>query len=250
MSTWSLDEHGSVAVLTFTRPPRNLMDFASIDELVSHLERLAERSDKISVVVLTGGVDGFFVAHADIAGLIEWADGALPAGVIDGWDRATALLEEMPQVTIAAIDGQAWGGGNEIALACTLRLGSERTTVGQPEVRVGLIPGAGGTVRLARLIGYAKAAELILTARTVDAEEAYALGWLTAVLPTSGYRLAAIDWAQRLTRFEPPALFAAKRALLQGQRCEPTVALRQERELFARLAEHSEALRAWTGPAS
>lgn len=180
MSTWNLREHEAIAVLTFTRPSRNEMDFASMRELTCHLQALAERSDQINAVLLTGGEEGFFVR--------------------------------------------------------TMQPRTPRSTR-RP------VPGAGATVRLARLIGHAKATELILTGRTVDAQEALALGWLNHILPTHQFLQAAIDWATRLTRSEPTALYAAKRALHQAAHTDATTALATERDLFAHLASHSQKLR-------
>jgi enoyl-CoA hydratase len=248
MSAWSIEHRNSMAILTFTSPPRNTMTFAAMAELAEHLQRIAQRHNEITTVVLTGGIDGFFVAHADITELVDWSEGRTSAAAIESWDRALRLLEEMPQVTVAAIDGQAWGGGCEIALACDLRIASDRADLGQPEVRVGLIPGAGGSVRLPRLIGQAKATELILTATTVGADQALALGLVNVVLATPGFRQSAIEWATRLTRFEPAALFAAKSVLRHTDRDEIDTALRHERELFTELARTSAALRTWTAP--
>jgi enoyl-CoA hydratase len=107
--------------------------------------------------------------------------------------RAERLLEEIPQPTIAAIDGLASGGGNEIALACTLRIGSERARLQQPEVGAGVIPGGGGSVRLPRLVGPGIAAEAILTGRAFSAQEAPRTGWLNAVLPADGFTTHAVD---------------------------------------------------------
>ena len=106
----------------------------------------------------------------------------------------------MPQPTVAAIDGQAWGGGCETALACTVRLGSERAHLGQPEVTVGLIPGAGGTQRLPRIVGPAVGAELCITGRVVHADEALRVGLLNAVLPTEGFLDHALRWCGQITR--------------------------------------------------
>jgi len=194
------------------------MSFAGMNELAEHLEQLAGRTDDVSVVVLTGGVDGYFVAHADLDDLAALARGEPGTGDPGGWGRAMRLLEDMPQPTVAAIDGQAWGGGCEIALACTMRVGSERAHLGQPEVAVGIIPGAGGSQRLPRLVGGGVGAELVISGRIVEAEEALRLGLLNAVLPGAGAAFvdAAVEWCGRFTRHSPAAVFAAKRAVVDG----------------------------------
>src|SRR5207253_1722673 len=109
---------------TFTRPPRNFMSMAAMTELVAVLEELAA-DGTISVVVLTGGLDGYFVAHADLDDLTKLGRGEHVEGDPGSWSRALGLLESMPQPTVAAINGQAHGGGCEISLACTLRLVAE-----------------------------------------------------------------------------------------------------------------------------
>ncbi|MFE3033005.1 enoyl-CoA hydratase/isomerase family protein [Streptomyces canus] len=215
MSNWSVKQFGEVAVLTFIRPPRNIIDFASIIELGDRLEELAEQSDQVKVVMLAGGVDGYFVAHGDMADLQRAGRGEAPEG-IPSWLRLTGLLRDMPQPTVAAVDGQAWGGGNELALACQLRIGSERAHLGNPEVRVGIVPGGGGSQRLPRLIGRGFAADAILRGRVFSADEALRLGWLNAVLPVDGFVDAAIAWCQEMADLPSKGLFAAKKVLVQG----------------------------------
>ena len=217
------------------------MSFAAMNELADELEALAGRTDEVSVVVLTGGVDGYFVAHADLDDLAALAKGQPGTGDPAGWGRAMRLLEEMPQPTIAAIDGQAWGGGCEISLACTMRVGSERAHLGQPEVVVGIIPGAGGSQRLPRLVGGGVGAELVLSGRIVQADEALRIGLLNAVLPTAGFVDAVVDWCGRFTRNPNPALFAAKQAVVQGMKGTLQEGLAIEGQLFLRLNASDEA---------
>lgn len=232
MGNWTLEVRDKVAVLTFVRPPRNLMDMVSMTELVAHLQNLSERTDEVTVVMLTGGVDGFFIAHADLDDLAKIARGEMPEGDPRSWGMATTLLENMPQPTVAAIDGQAWGGDCETALACTMRIGSERAHLGQPEVAIGIIPGGGGTQRLPRLVGGAVGAELCLSGRVVDADEAKRIGLLNDVLPTDGFVEHAIEWCTRIARHPSHAVFAAKRAVVEGLRLPLHDGLRLEVELF------------------
>jgi enoyl-CoA hydratase len=232
MTAWTLEHHDGVAVLTFRREPANWMDLVSMGELADHLAALAEQTDDVHVVMLTGGLDGYFIAHADLDDLAKLAAGEPIDGDLLSWARALHLLESMPQPTVAAIDGQAWGGGCETSLACTMRVGSERAHLGQPEVVVGIIPGAGGTQRLPRLVGGGRGAELCLSGRIVGAEEAQRIGLLNAVLPTDGFRAAAIDWCQQISRHPGPAVFAAKRAVVEGLRGSLDDGLRLEGQLF------------------
>jgi enoyl-CoA hydratase len=235
VGNWTVDVADRVGVLTFTRPPRNWMDLASMTELAAHLEALARRADEVTVVMLTGGVDGYFIAHADLDDLALFAKGEAPPGDPRAWSRATALLESMPQPTVAAIDGQAWGGGCETALACNMRIGSERAHLGQPEVSVGIIPGAGGSQRLPRLVGPAVGVELCTSGRIVRADEALRIGLLNAVLPTEGFVEAARAWCATIARWSPAAVFAAKQAVVEGLALPLADGLALEGRLFAQL---------------
>lgn len=239
--TWVETRYDKISVLTFARPPKNWMNLQSMTELVGHLERLATQSDEVTVVMLTGGVDGYFIAHADLDDLARLSKGESVEGDLGAWTKALALLESMPQPTVAAIDGQAWGGGCETALACTMRIGSQAAHLGQPEVSVGIIPGAGGTQRLPRLVGSAVGAELCLSGRVIPADEAHRIGLLNAVLPTEGFVDAAIDWCQQIARNPAGAVFAAKRAVVEGLRLPLEDGLRLEGQLFVEANSSDEA---------
>jgi len=183
--------------------------------------------------MLTGGVDNYFIAHADLDDLAKLSRGEDVGGDLGSWTRALHFLESMPQPTVAAIDGQAWGGGCETALACTMRVASERSHMGQPEVSVGIIPGAGGTQRLPRLVGSAVGAELCTTGRIIQADEALRIGLLNAVLPSDGFVDAAVEWCERIARNPASAVFAAKRAVMEGLRLPLEDGLKLEGQLFA-----------------
>ncbi len=238
---WSVDKRDRIAVCTFTRPPRNFMSFAAITELEKTLDDLAA-DESVSVVVLTGGVDGYFVAHADLEDLTKIGRGEPVEGDPTSWFRSLALLESMPQPTVAAINGQAHGGGSEISLACTMRVLAESGHMGQPEVVVGIIPGAGGTQRLPRLIGAGRAAELILSGRRVGSEEALRIGLANAVLPDVGFVDHVVEWLQPMARNPRPALAAAKKAMVEGLRVSFTDGLRLEGRLFLELQTGPDAI--------
>lgn len=215
MAFFEVERRGAVALATFRRPPRNLMSMAAMTELEGVLGQLAA-DDAVNVVVITGGVPGYFVAHADLDDLIALGRGEAIEGDPGSWGRAFALMASMPQPVVAAVNGQAWGGGCELALACTLRVAATSAHFGQPEVVVGIIPGAGGTQRLPRLIGAGRAAELILSGRTIDATEAERIGLVEAVLPDEGFVDAAVAWADRIASQPRHAVLAAKRAMVEG----------------------------------
>jgi enoyl-CoA hydratase/carnithine racemase len=236
-AAWSVERRGPVALATFTRPPRNLMSMAAMTELEQLVMAIAADTD-VAVLVLTGGIDGYFVAHADLDDLTRIGRGEPVEGDPGSWARTLALLEAMPQPVVAAIDGQAWGGGCELSLACTLRVASERAHLGQPEVSVGIIPGAGGSQRLPRLVGAGRAAELILSARIVDAHEALRIGLVEAVLPTGGFVERVLEWVQPMASKPRAALFAAKRAIVDGLRVPLDEGLRIEGRLFFECQMH------------
>jgi enoyl-CoA hydratase len=231
MTFFSTEQRGATALLTFTRPPRNMMSMAAMSELEERLTVLAA-DDAISVVVITGGVPGYFVAHADLDDLSRLGRGEAVEGDPGSWGRAFALLESMPQPVVAAINGQAWGGGCELALACTMRVAAEAGHLGQPEVSVGIIPGAGGTQRLPRVVGPGRAAELFLSGRGFDAHVAERIGLVEAVLPDVDFVERVYDWVAPMADKPRPALVAAKRAVVDGAHLPLDEGLALEGRLF------------------
>ncbi|MDX6507999.1 MAG: enoyl-CoA hydratase [Gaiellaceae bacterium] len=197
----------------------NALDRPTLEELRDRLAELAEDADA-RVVVLTGSGEKAFVAGADI----KYMSG-LDVEEAKGWGElghnCGQLLETMPQPTIAAINGFALGGGCELALACDLRYAASSTKLGQPEINLGIIPGWGGTQRLARVCGLGVAKDLIFTGRLVDADEALRIGFVNGVHDPVLDK--AREVANLLVTKSPLALAAAKRALnhaLQGDHVE------------------------------
>jgi enoyl-CoA hydratase len=175
-----VDRDAAVAVLTVDRPESlNALDVASLTELRDRLQEVAA-DDEVRAVILTGAGEKAFVAGADI----KYMSG-LDVEQAKAWGalghEAGRLLETMPKPTIAAVNGFALGGGCELALACDIRYAAGGAKLGQPEVNLGIIPGWGGTQRLARVCGLGIAKELIFTGRVVDAEEALRIGLVNAV---------------------------------------------------------------------
>jgi len=243
VSMWGVQRHdeGRVAVATFGRPPRNFMSFAAMTELEQVLLALQD-DPSVRVVILTGGVPGYFVAHADLDDLRALGQGRAVEGDPSSWGRTLSLLGSMPQPTIAAVNGQAWGGGCELSLACTMRLVAAGGHFAQPEVNVGIIPGAGGTQRLPRLVGAGRAAELVLSGRVVGAAESVAIGLANDALPDDGFVEAAVAWARPIASKPAAALAAAKRAMLEGLSMPLADGLRLEGQLFVGLQTGTEAL--------
>ncbi|MFE9445421.1 enoyl-CoA hydratase/isomerase family protein [Streptomyces sp. NPDC006602] len=245
MTTWAVERFGAVAVLTFSRAPENLMDFRSMIELGDLLEDIALQSKQVRVVMLAGGLDDKFIDHAELSDLARAGAGQASREELASWSRVLALLEDIPQPTVAAIDGLASGGGNEIALACTLRVASSRARFQQPEITGGFIPGGGGSVRLPRLVGPGHSAEVILTGRPFSADEALAMRWVNTVLPAEDFLQAALRWVEDIAKNAGPALYAAKESIVTGSRLPFPEAVATERRLFAGLtsglavSEHS-----------
>jgi enoyl-CoA hydratase len=211
-----VDRDDAVAIITVDRP--DALNAFDVDTLGALRVRLRELDEDARVVVLTGAGDRAFAAGADIKYMSE-----LDVAEAKAWGElgheVGRLLETMPQPTIAAINGFALGGGCELALACDLRYASTNAKLGQPEINLGIIPGWGGTQRLARVAGVGFAKELILTGRTVDADEAYRRGLVHAVFEPSELMDKTLETARVLASKSPIALAAAKAAVnraLQG----------------------------------
>jgi enoyl-CoA hydratase len=199
---------GGVATVTIDRQDAlNALDVATLTELRDRLRELAADAE-VRAVVLTGAGEKAFVAGADI----KYMSGLDPEQA-KGWGglghEAGRLLETMPKPTIAAVNGFALGGGCELALACDIRYASSRAKLGQPEINLGIVPGWGGTQRLARVCGVGVAKDLVFTGRTIDAEEALRIGLVSAIADPVLDR--ALETARELAAKSPVALALAKR---------------------------------------
>jgi enoyl-CoA hydratase len=229
-----LERRDAAVVVTVNRPDAlNALDLERAQALRDRLDELAA-DEETRVVILTGAGERAFVAGADI----KYMSGL---GVLDArrWaelgQACASLLETMPKPTIAAVNGFALGGGCELALACDIRLASTNAKLGQPEVNLGVIPGWGGTQRLARTttVGFAK--ELVFTGRTVGAEEALARGLVNAVHEPGELMAKALELAGTLAAKGPLALAAAKEATNLALQGDHAASLATEARLFALL---------------
>ncbi len=227
-----VEREDAVVIVTVDRPDAmNALDMATLTELRDRLLELRDKPD-VRAVVLTGTGDRAFIAGADIKAMSEMNVEQAKAWGELGHDTAQ-LLETMPKPTIAAINGFALGGGCELALACDLRYAASAAKLGQPEINLGIIPGWGGTQRLARVCGLGFAKEVILTGRVVGADEALQRGLVNAVHDPPLDK--AVETARLLASKGPLALAAAKAATnhaLQGDHVEN---LAGEAEQFAGL---------------
>lgn len=206
-----------IAVLTIDRPEvRNALDRRTVEALLAALRDL-EREAAAGALILTGGGGQVFVAGADIRQLRERRrdDGlaAINSSVF-------SAIERFPKPTIAAVNGHAMGGGCELALACDLRVAAEHAKFGQPEVGLGIIPAAGATQRLPRLIGLGRAKQMILTGDPIDARTALDWGLVTAVVPATDLLASARAWAMRILARGPLAVRLARLALNASSRVD------------------------------
>jgi enoyl-CoA hydratase len=214
-----------VELIRFNRPPLNALSAELLTELADHAEGLA--ADPELKVVVVAGNDRTFAAGAEISQIQTETD-----RLIGSFRRAYDSLEAVPRPVIAAIAGFALGGGLEAALACDLRLAAENARLGVPEILLGVFPGAGGTQRLARLIGPAKAKELLWSGRQVRADEALAIGLVDRVVPVEGYLDAALEWAGSLASGAVVAMGLSKQAVNGGLDGTLAEGLDLERRLF------------------
>jgi enoyl-CoA hydratase/carnithine racemase len=216
-----------VALVTLDNPKVNALS----GEVLRQLEAVARdlTGDPPGAVVVTGG-DRIFAAGADIA---EFGGPDEARAVGGGFRRALGAVAGIPRCVIAAISGFALGGGCELALACDLRIASERARLGQPEILLGIIPGGGGTQRLARLVGPARAKELVLTGRQVAADEALRIGLVDEVVAPDELHARALALATGLARGAVVAQGLAKRAIDQGLDGPLDSGIGLEQDLFA-----------------
>ncbi|KQH81361.1 enoyl-CoA hydratase [Mycobacterium gordonae] len=193
------------------RPPANALGLEIITGLHTAIDYTLAVDAK--VVVVASAVDGFFAAGADIKHMSA-VDAASFREYGDTLRGAVERLADLPVISVAAVDGLALGGGLELAMACTLRVGAARARFGLPEVKLGLIPGAGGTQRLPRLVGRGKALDIMLTGRQVDADEAYRIGLIDRFAgPGTTARAAAWQLAHELVAPSMPAQLAVVRTV-------------------------------------
>ena len=277
-STFGTQRDGRVLVVRFDNPPRNFMDRRLVSELTTLL-RSVRRDRTIGAIVLTGGPDDLFVTHYDVAELLAGAEQAAlklsapaagasyravvglarvpgarnamrrtPAGGIVDLEALQGLfrrIERLDKVVVAAINGQALSIGCELALACDVRyIADDARAIGLPEMTLGLLPGGGGTQRLARTVGQARALELILEATLLTPQEALEIGLVHRVVPHAQLLDEALATAHRLARRAPLSVAGAKRAVLEGASRPLPAGLALERRWFMAALSRPASLRA------
>jgi enoyl-CoA hydratase/carnithine racemase len=225
-----IERQGAVATIRLDRPPANALAREVSLELSAAAKEVSA-DDAVRAVVVWGG-ERLFAAGADIKSMVGYGPEEVVSDV-GALEQACRDVESIPTITIAAINGYALGGGCELALSCDFRFAAQDARIGLPEVQLGIIPGSGGTQRLPRLVGLARARDLVYTGRHVDATEALEIGLVDRVVPEDVFALAS-EQAARFAKGPTRAYAAAKRSLAASDR-PVEEGLRVEAEAFAPL---------------
>ena len=228
----SLEVSDGVALVRLDSPPANAIDFAMGRALHDAIVE-AEGNPEVGAIVVWGGPK-IFAAGADVRAMATWGPEEVRPSV-EMLGGVCDLLETIDTVSIAAVNGYALGGGLELALGCDLRYLAADATIGQPEIKLGVIPGAGGTQRLVRLLGPGRTRELVYTGRFVAADEALALGLAETVVPPGHVLETALTDAKAIARGPRQALAAAKAAIQAAVETPGGIGVRTEREAFLAL---------------
>ena len=224
-----VETRDSVGLITLNRPDAlNALSQAVIDELGQALDTF-EADAAIGAIVITGS-EKAFAAGADIKEMHEksWPDTFVEDFITDGWERVAACRKPV----IAAVAGFALGGGCEVALMCDFILAAETAQFGQPEIKIGVLPGAGGSQRLTRIVGKSKAMEMCLTGRMMDAEEAERAGLVSRIVPAAELVEEAVKTAQKIAAMSRPAAMLVKDVVGRAYETSLSEGVRYERRMF------------------
>ena len=247
------ERQDTAMIARLDNPPRNLLNAKMVVEL-SALVTAVEADEDVRTLILTGASEGTFILHYDVGELSAASDlareqppPAPAAGELHGMHKLLLALQDMSKPVIAAINGTAMGGGCELALACDFRYIARGGIIGLPEVRVGILPGAGGTQRMARLLGTAKALELMLLGQVIDADEAERIGLVHKAVEPDQLLPAVLELAGELADRPPLSLALIKRCILKGTELPLIDALRLEQDAFLETMRSDDASRLMRG---
>ena len=230
MANILVEKKGRIGIITVNRPEQlNSMNSATRSEMTQSFEDMETDSD-VSVVILTGASGKSFIAGADIKEFAEM-DLRTREEMNEDW-RVNKVISEMTKPVIAMINGFCLGGGLEIAMACDLRISSEKSKLGQPEINIGIIPGAGGTQRLTRLIGEGRAMEMILTGRMITAKEAHQYGIVNFVFDSDELEIKTLEIANTIADKSPYAIERAKKCVRAVAEMSLEKGLEYEQDMF------------------
>lgn len=233
----SIDDR--VATVTLDHPPVNALNHQTLEELAAAMAQLAE-NPQVKAIVLAAAGQLAWIAGADISEIAKVTSKEESEAFLRLGQQTYSQIENMRKPVIAAITGMALGGGLELAMACHMRIAGDRVQLGQPEINLGIIPGWGGTQRLARIVGPAKAAEIILTGKNITAQEAARLNLVNKVVPGGEVLKTARDLARVIAEKSAPTIAAAMQAIGAGWRGDLEGGLAAEREAFMWLFGHDD----------
>ncbi len=225
-----------IAIVTLDHPPVNAFDTQTVQDLNAAVDMASEDED-VKVVILTGAGRMAFVAGADINEINEITDADHAMQLARAGQGVFNKIEKAKKPFIAAINGVCLGGGLELAMACHLRVAGDRARIGQPEINLGIIPGWGGTQRLARIVGPSKAAEMILTGDPITAQEAYRLGLVNKVVPMGDVLKEAKGLARKIANKSAVAISGAMEAIERGRHLMLAEGLEVEIEQFGAISQ-------------
>ena len=229
-----LSKDDRVAIITVDNPPVNMLSEPVVTDLQSALEE-GWADDEVKVVVITGGGQIVFVAGADINVILDLGTPAEAKEILMQIHEFFQTIENSPKPIIAAINGHCLGAGLEMAMACHMRIANNRAMFGLTEITLGIIPGFGGTQRLARLVGKGKALELILTGDRITGAEAASIGLVNKAVPGTEVMKTAVGLAKKIASFGRPSITAAIEAVNEGLRVGLAEALEIEADKFSSL---------------
>jgi enoyl-CoA hydratase len=224
------------AVLTIDHPPANAFDTPTVTDLNAAFDECLA-NDEVKVIIITGAGQ-FFVAGADVNEIKQLQGYEDAFQVTRAGQELFNKIEASPKPVIAAINGRfALGGGNELAMACHIRLAEDSVQFGQPEIKLGIMPGWGGTQRLPRLVGKGRALELILTGDNIKAQEAYRIGLVNKVVPVGTVVREAKRWAKVLSMWGAIAMASIIKSVNEGMEMTLEEGVEHEADLFAKLTD-------------
>jgi enoyl-CoA hydratase/carnithine racemase len=228
-----IEQDGYVAIATIDNPPVNALSAALLDELSGELARL-DGDDSVRAIVVRGAGDRAFVAGADIKEFPSLRDAPRDGGSARGIQKVAAEVEGLRTPVVAALHGFCLGGGLELAMACDIRVAAEDAQIGQPEIKLGLLPGGGGTQRLPRLVGHGRALLMNMTGDPISGTRAYEWGLVERAVPREQLLDAALEIAGTLAERSPHAIAAIKELAAETRDLPLAEGLRREAEAFMR----------------
>jgi len=244
---YKVEKDGPVVVWKFDNPPRNLATIDTMTELTQLVEEF-DRDDGLRVGIVTSATPGKFIQHFDVSLILEWAEQFKSlseeeaAQILGTFPPPRGIGGHTAKPVICAINGPVEGGGSEMALGCDFRFISSDAFMGQPEVNAGIIPGGGGTQRLVRLLGMARAMELCMTGRRILPDEAERLGLVVAVCEPDDLMPTVMEFARDLAAKPPLAVSFIKKAIYEGSSMTLPEGLLFERDLFFKSIRSDDAL--------